>query len=310
MTAAATPRVTEPLRLMGADILGDTPPLQVRGQPLHGIDYTLPVASAQIKAALLLAALQADGPTTICEPGPSRDHSERILRALGVSISTHDHALTLVPDGTSLPSFDLNVPGDISSAAFLLAAAVLTPNSEVTIQSVGVNPTRTGILDALVAMGADVTIANQREVCHEPVADIALRSSELHGITISGDWVVRMIDEFPVLAVLATQAQGETLVRDAGELRVKESDRIAAVTGELRKLGARIEEQPDGLIIEGPARLHGAVVDSRGDHRLAMSLAIAGLIADGETSIRNAEAYLESFSNFVELIRALGAKFG
>jgi len=300
-------RVIEPLRRMGAEIAEDAPPVTVCGRSLHGIDIMLPVASAQVKAALLLAALHADGPTTIREPGPSRDHSERLLRALGVSVAIHGHAITLDPLDGPLPPFELSVPGDISSAAFLIAAAALVPDSEVTIRTVGVNPTRIGMLDALMAMGAQVEIANRRQVGHEPAADVTVQSSGLHGVAIDGDRVVRMIDEFPVFAVVATQAEGRTIVRDAAELRVKESDRIGALVGELRTLGAQIEERPGGFVIEGPARLRGAVVDSHGDHRLAMSLAVAGLIADGETAVLNAQAHRESFPSFVTLLRALGA---
>ena len=300
-------RVIAPLRQMGAEIVEDAPPITVRGRSLHGIDYTLPVASAQVKAALLLAALHADGPTTIREPGPSRDHSERMLRALGIPVVTHDHVVRLDPIGGPLPPFELRVPGDLSSAAFILAAAAVIPHSEVTIPSVGVNPTRTGILDALTAMGADVEIADRREASHEPVADVSVRSSGLRGLAIDGDRVVRMIDEFPIVAVVATQAEGQTIVRDAAELRVKESDRIGTLAGELRQLGARIEAHPDGFAIEGPTRLRGATVDSHGDHRLAMALAVAGLMADGKTTVLNAEAHRESFPNFVVLLRALGA---
>jgi len=299
-------RVAEPLRLMGAD-LGDTPPLVIHGQPLRGIEYTMPVASAQVKAAILLAALQADGPTTIHEPGPSRDHSERMLRSLGVSVINENSTVTLTPPDKPLSAFEATVPGDISSAAFVLVAAALVPNSEVTVTNVGVNDTRTGILDALVAMGGDVCVSNVREVNGEPIADITVKSSELRGITVAGDLVVRMIDEFPIFAVLASQAHGETIVRDAEELRVKESDRICSLASELRKLGVQIEERPDGFVIAGPTQLHGAVVDSHGDHRLAMSLAVAGLIAEGETIITRAEAYRESFPNFVDLMRVLKA---
>jgi 3-phosphoshikimate 1-carboxyvinyltransferase len=298
-------RVAEPLRLMGAE-LGDTPPLSIHGKSLHGIEYNMPVASAQVKAAILLAALQADGPTIIHEPGPSRDHSERMLRALGVSVVNENNTVALTPPAKPLTAFEAAVPGDISSAAFVFAAAALVPNSEVTVSNVGVNDTRTGILDALVAMGGDVCIANVREVNGEPIADITVKSSELRGVTIDGDLVVRMIDEFPIFAVLASQAQGETIVREAEELRVKESDRIGSLASELRKLGVQIEERPDGFVIAGPTRLQGAVVDSHGDHRLAMSLAVAGLIADGETTVTRAEAYRESFPNFVDLMHALG----
>jgi 3-phosphoshikimate 1-carboxyvinyltransferase len=299
-------RVAEPLRQMGAE-LGDTLPLSIHGKSLHGIEYTMPVASAQVKAAILLAALQADGPTTIHEPGPSRDHSERLLGSLGVSVVNENNTVTLTPSNRPLAAFETIVPGDISSATFVFAAAALVPNSEVTVTGVGVNDTRTGILDALVAMGGDVCVADVREVNGEPIADITVKSGELRGITVDGDLVVRMIDEFPIFAVLATQAQGKTIVRDAAELRVKESDRISALAGELRKFGVEIEERPDGFVIIGPTQLHGAVVDSHGDHRLAMSLAVAGLIAEGETTVTRAEAHRESFPNFVELMRRLKA---
>jgi 3-phosphoshikimate 1-carboxyvinyltransferase len=298
-------RVAEPLRLMGAE-LGDTPPLIIEGKSLHGIEYTMPVASAQVKAAILLAALQADGPTIIHEPGPSRDHSERLLRSLGVSVAAQNNTVVLTPTGKPLSAFEATVPGDISSAAFVFAAAALVPNSEVTVTNVGVNETRTGILDALVAMGGDVCVANVREVNGEPIADVTVKSSELHGITVAGNLVVRMIDEFPIFAVLASQAQGETIVREAEELRVKESDRIGSLASELRKLGVQIEERTDGFVIAGATRLRGAVVDSHGDHRLAMSLAVAGLITEGETTVTRAEAYRESFPNFVDLLQGLG----
>jgi 3-phosphoshikimate 1-carboxyvinyltransferase len=281
--------------------------LTIRGRQLHGVEYTLPVASAQIKAAILLAALQADGPTTIHEPGPSRDHSERLLRSIGVGVVSQGNTVVLTPPDRPVRAFEATVPGDISSAAFLLAAAALVPNSDMIISAVGVNDTRAGILDALVEMGASISLENRREVNGEPIADVAIKASDLRGISVDGDWVVRMIDEFPIFAVLATQAHGETVVRDAAELRVKESDRIAMLALELRKLGAKIEEWPDGFCIEGPTRLQGAVVDSHGDHRLAMSLAVAGLIGGGETTITNAEAYRESFPNFVELMNGLGA---
>ncbi len=298
-------RVAEPLRLMGAE-LEDNLPLSLHGRQLHGIEYTMPVASAQVKAAILLAALQADGPTTIHEPGPSRDHSERMLRSVGISVLTWHNTLTLTPPEKPFPAFETTIPGDISSAAFVFAAAALLPNSEVTVKNVGVNETRTGILDALVAMGGNVRVANVREISGEPIADITIQSAELRATTVDGDLVVRMIDEFPIFAVLASQAQGETLVREAEELRVKESDRIGSLASELRKLGVQIEERPDGFVITEPTRLQGAVVDSHGDHRLAMSLAIAGLIADGEITVTRAEAYRESFPNFVELMNALG----
>ncbi len=300
-------RVAEPLRLMGAE-LDDTPPASVHGKSLHGIEYTMPVASAQVKAAILLAALQAHGPTTIHEPGPSRDHSERLLRSLDVPVVNEKNTVILTPPGRPLPAFEAIVPGDISAAAFVFAAAALVPNSEVTVTGVGVNETRTGILDALVAMGGDVSIANKREVNGEPIADVTVKSSELRGITVAGDLVVRMIDEFPIFAVLACQAQGETIVREAEELRVKESDRIGSLASEIRKLGVSIDEHPDGFVIAGSTRLHGAVVDSHGDHRLAMSLAVAGLIAEGDTTVTQAEAARESFPNFAKLLHTLKAQ--
>lgn len=301
-------RIVEPLHRMGAEI-EDTDgcaPLIVRGRALRGYDHTLAVASAQVKSALLLAGLYADGPTIVREPGPARDHTERMLAAMGANIETSGLTITLSPClPLSLSPLSLSIPGDISSAAFPLVAAALIPGSEVTIADVGVNPTRTGVLEVLRAMGANVALDNEHEQGGEPVADVTVRSSNLMGVEVGGDTVVRTLDEFPVLAVAATQARGTTRVRDAAELRVKETDRIAAVVTELRTLGAHIDPLPDGFIIEGPTPLHGAVVDSHGDHRLAMALAVAGLIAEGETVIENAECIPDSFPGFVELMRAL-----
>ena len=300
-------RVVEPLRRMGAEI-ADTDghaPLTIRGRRLRGCDHTLPIASAQVKSALLLAGLYAGGPTTIRQPGPARDHTERMLAAMGAAIEVSGLTVTLAPSPSSLASLSLTVPGDISSAAFPLVAAALVPGSEVTIEGVGVNPTRTGLLDVLRTMGAEIALDNEREQGNEPVADVTVGASDLVSVEVGGDLVVRMIDEFPVLAVVATQARGTTLVRDAGELRVKETDRIATVVAELRALGARIDPLPDGFIIEGPTPLHSATVDSHGDHRLAMALAVAGLIAEGEVVIENAECIDDSFPGFVELMRGL-----
>lgn len=306
-------RVIEPLRRMGASIVGtdgaDRPPFTIRGGSLRGIEYRLPVASAQLKTAVLIAALSADGPTTLHEPGPSRDHTERMLRSLGVPLTANNGSVTLVPDSRRLPAFDLDVPGDFSSAAFALVAALVVPGSEVTLRSVTINPTRTGLPDTLADMGAEIRMENLCESSGEPVADLVARSSGLRGAAVSGDRVVRMIDEFPVFAVAATQAEGETVVRDAAELRVKESDRITTLAGELSKMGARIAPLADGFLVEGPTRLRGARVASHGDHRLAMSLAVAGLIAEGETAIEDAECIGESFPNFIDLMRALGADF-
>ncbi|MEE8390139.1 MAG: 3-phosphoshikimate 1-carboxyvinyltransferase [Anaerolineae bacterium] len=302
-------RITEPLGQMGAEI-EDTDghaPLTVRGRQLRGYDHTLTVASAQVKSALLLAGLHADGPTIVRQPGPARDHTERMLAAMGAIIEVSDLIVTLAPSPSPLIPLTLTIPGDISSAAFPLVAAVLVPNSEITIENVGVNPTRTGLLGVLRAMGAEIVLENEREEGGEPMADVTIRTSRLAGVEVGGDTVVRMIDEFPVLAVAATQAHGTTRVRDAGELRVKETDRIAAIVAGLRALGARIDPLPDGFIIEGPTPLHGATVDSHGDHRLAMALAVAGLIAEGKVVIQNAECIADSFPGFVELMQSIGA---
>jgi len=302
-------RITEPLRRMGAGIEATDghAPLTIHGRRLHGYDHTLAVASAQVKSALLLAGLYADGPTTVRQLGPARDHTERMLAAMGAAIKTSGLNVTLV-SSAALSPLTLRIPGDLSSAAFPLIAAALLPGSEVTIERVGVNPTRTGLLDVLRAMGAGVALEDEREQGGEPVADVTMRASDLTGVEVSGHTVVRMIDEFPVLAVAATQAHGTTVVRDAAELRVKETDRIATAVAELRVLGARIEPRPDGFVVEGPTTLRGGVVDSHGDHRLAMALAVAGLVAQGEVTIENAECVPDSFPGFVEFMRSLGAK--
>lgn len=308
-------RIIEPLRRMGATIFGADgdrlPPLHIEGAALHGIAYHLPVASAQVKSALLLAALYAKGPTLLHEPAPSRDHTERMLKAMGISLDTVGTQIVLDPAPTAdkpLPPLDISVPGDLSSAAFFIVAACLLPDSSVRVRDVGVNPTRTGLLDVLRGMGAQIIVENERLVSGEPVADIVARSSRLHGVTIGGDLVPRMIDEFPILAVAATQAEGITYVRDAAELRVKESDRIAAIASQLTRLGARIEERPDGFVIYGPTPLCGIEVDAHRDHRLAMSLAIAGLLATGRTSIEGAESIPDSFPGFERQLGAIIAR--
>jgi 3-phosphoshikimate 1-carboxyvinyltransferase len=302
-------RVVEPLRRMGAEIetTGGHAPLTVRGRWLHGCDHALAMASAQVKSALLLAGLYADGPTTVRQPGPARDHTERMLAAMGAAIETSGLTVTLHPS-SSLRPIPLHIPGDVSSAAFPLVAAALVPGSEVTAERVGVNPTRTGLLDVLRAMGADIALDDGREPGGELVADVTVRASDLVGVQVGGDTVVRMIDEFPVLAVAATQARGTTVVRDAAELRVKETDRIATTVAGLRALGARIEPLPDGFTVEGPTPLHAAVVDSHGDHRLAMALAVAGLVAEGEVVVENAACIADSFPGFAELMREIGAE--
>jgi 3-phosphoshikimate 1-carboxyvinyltransferase len=305
-------RVVEPLRLMGAQVMGRDggrlPPLTIQGGRLRGIDYTLPVASAQVKSAVLLAALSAAGPTVVREPGPARDHTERMLQAQGAELRKEGHTITLTPTDAPLRPLAFTVPGDISSAAFLVVAACLAPSSEICVEGVGLNPTRTGLLDVMQEMGADITTLNRQQTAGEETGDLLVRAGPLRGVEVGGEQVVRMIDEFPILAVAATQAQGITTVRDAAELRVKESDRISATVGELRKMGARIEERPDGFVVEGPTPLQGAVVDGQGDHRLAMALTVAGLIAGGETRLLGAEYIDDSFPRFASTLRGLGAE--
>lgn len=303
-------RVAEPLAQMGAwiETTGGRAPLTIHGRPLSGIDYSLEVASAQVKSALLLAGLYAQGRTTVRQPGPSRDHTERMLAAMGAEIYSEDNLVCVQP-ASRLAAFDLEVPGDLSSAAFPLAAALLAPGSEVLLAGVGLNPTRTGLLDVLLAMGASLETNRRPDQGNEPLGDITVRASSLKGIEIGGDTVVRMIDEFPILAVAATQAEGETLVCDAAELRVKETDRIATVANELQTLGAAIEPRPDGFVVRGPTRLRGGRVSSHGDHRLAMALAVAGLVAQDEVIIEGAECIPDSFPGFVEGMRRLGAKY-
>jgi len=322
-------RVAEPLRRMGATVLGRAggrlPPLAIQGGRLVGIYYPLPVASAQVKSALLLAGLFAEGETVVVEPGPARDHTERMLRAFGVRLEREGPLIRLKGGQTlqGMGGVALDIPADISSAAFLLVAAAIVPGSEVRVRGVGINPTRTGLLDLLAAMGADLEVAGPEaegrsrpwdprlapppSPVGEPTADLIVCPGTLRGIEVAGDLVVRAIDEFPILAVAATQAGGTTVIRDAAELRVKESDRIAAVAMELSRMGARVEELPDGLIIHGPTPLTGTVVDSHHDHRLAMALAVAGLVARGETVVRNADVIHDSFPGFVEVMQALGA---
>jgi 3-phosphoshikimate 1-carboxyvinyltransferase len=309
-------RIVRPLRQMGGTILGRQngrlPPLAIQGGGLRGIDYALPVASAQVKSAILLAGLYAEGKTTVREPGPARDHTERMLAARGCELQVTGPTIELTPP-QQLQAMDITVPGDFSSAAFLMVAAALVPGSELLVEGVGVNPTRTGLLDILRAMGADIHLQAQRSISGEPVADLVMRASELHGTEVSGELVVRTIDEFPILAVAATQAQGVTIVRDAAELRVKETDRIATTVGELRRLGAQIEAQPDGFVVHGPSRLQAcepggegtALVNSHHDHRLAMALAVAGLVAMGQTRILDADCINESFPGFEAVLARL-----
>ena len=283
-------RVMKPLREMGASIEGKDDnfcPLTMHPSELHGIEYRLPVASAQLKSAILLAGLYAEGQTTVIEPAPSRDHTERMFRALGVEIETNGNVITLNPP-EDLHAVDIAVPSDISSAAYFLVAGAIVPGSELTIKNVGVNPTRTGIIDVLRSMGADITESNFREEA-EPVCDLTVRYSRLHGTEIGGAIIPRLIDELPVIAVAAAFAEGETVIRDAQELKVKESNRIASMVAELSKAGVDVEETDDGMIVRGGEKPHGASFETYKDHRIAMSLAILGLAAEGASRIDEPE---------------------
>lgn len=296
-------RVIEPLRQMGARISardgGTKAPLAIEGGGLRGISYEMPVASAQVKSALLLAGLYANGETSAVEREPTRDHTERMLQAMGADVSFGEGPRVSVrPSVERMRCLSLRVPGDISAAAPWLVLGAVHPDAEVRVPSVCVNPTRTGILDALHAMGADVRLEEERTWGAEPVADIVVRSSRLHGAELGGSLVPRAVDELPVIALAASLAEGETSIKDAAELRVKESDRIKTTTAELKRMGADIEERPDGFAIRGVERLKGAAVASHGDHRLAMMLAVAGAVADGETVIRASEAVAVSYPMF------------
>ncbi len=295
-------RLIEPLRLMKAEIYGrcedSFAPLVIKGKRLQGITYSLPVPSAQIKSALLLAGLFAMGKTTVEQPQVSRDHTERLLKQMGAKIENDDTHISLTPTSTPLTPLNLRVPGDISSAAYWLIAGAIHPNASVTITNCGINPTRTGIIDVLQAMGAKLKVQNQRLEGNEPVADLHIESSRLKAVEINKEIVARVIDELPVLAVAACFARGKTLIKDASELRVKESDRIATTVCELSRLGARIEALPDGMIIHGGYSLLGTETTSHSDHRLAMSLAVAGLVAKGETTILNAQVVQISYPTF------------
>jgi 3-phosphoshikimate 1-carboxyvinyltransferase len=303
-------RVTEPLRAMGARIT-DTdgyPPLTIEPAPITGGTHHLKVASAQVKSAILLAGLHAEGPTTVVEPGPSRDHTERMLRAMGACLMVEGRRIDLEPDHSPLEPLRLTVPGDLSSAAFLIVAAALVPGSDVRIINVGLNPTRSGLLDILARMGAAIEVEDRAEQGGEPTGTLRARYALLRGTTIAGEEVVRAIDELPILAVAATQAAGETRIKDAAELRLKEVDRIALVAQELRALGAEVEEFPDGMALHGPTPLRGAAASSHGDHRLGMALAVAGLIAGGETVVGSADCIADSYPGFAETLARLGAE--
>ncbi|MGK7900101.1 MAG: 3-phosphoshikimate 1-carboxyvinyltransferase [Hormoscilla sp.] len=296
-------RVVQPLGQMGAQIWGrkeaSLAPLAIQGTQLQPIHYHSPVASAQVKSCILLAGLMAAGETTVTEPAVSRDHSERMLQAFGASVSIDPETNSVTVTGPAqLQGQPVIVPGDISSAAFWLVAGAIVPGSELIIENVGVNPTRTGVLEALQMMGADITQENQRVVAGEPVADLRVKSGPLQGCSIAGPIIPRLIDEIPILAVAALFATGKTVIKDAAELRVKESDRIAVMAAQLNRLGAKVTELPDGLEIMGGTPLTGTDVQSESDHRIAMSLAIAALNATGTTTIGGAEAAAISYPDF------------
>lgn len=302
-------RIAIPLRLMGAaiDSVNGCAPLTITGGNLSGIDYPMPVASAQLQTAILLAAVGAQGRTTLHQPGPARDHTLRMLRGQGARLTEQADVITFDPAGFEVQPLDFTIPGDMSAAAFLMVAALTAPGSAVQIQGVNTNPTRAGLLEVLQHMGGQIKTSAQTEAGGEPVADLAVQAGRLAGVEVSGDVVVRMIDEFPVFTAAALRAHGKTLVRDAAELRKKESDRIDAVAAEFARLGAVITPHPDGFEIDGPQTLAGGVVRSRRDHRLAMSLAVAGLCAARPTVIEDAEELNESFPGFVETLQNLGA---
>ncbi|NJD39123.1 MAG: 3-phosphoshikimate 1-carboxyvinyltransferase [Geobacter sp.] len=305
-------RVSDPLRQMGACIAGRSggtlAPLAITGTRLSGISYNSPIASAQVKSALMLAGLYAEGETSVTEPTLSRDHSERMFRYFGADLSSIGTTVTVL-GGQELRGGEIAVPGDISSAAFFMVAALIVPGSELLIRNVGVNPTRTGVLDILRDMGGDISLLNQRECSGEPVADLLVRASRLKGVEIGGDLVPRAIDEFPVISVAAAVAEGTTVIRDARELRVKETDRIAAMANNLRIIGAGlIEETEDGMVIEGIETLRGGAVNSCGDHRIAMSLSVAALASSAAITVDDVSCVATSFPGFYELLSKVAVR--
>jgi len=310
LTGRPMSRVIEPLTMMGAAIESDcdgSPPLQVSGGlRLHGIHYDLPMASAQVKSAVLLAGLYAADTTSVTEPAVTRDHTERMLRSMGVNVSSIDGTIAL-SGGQSLRGCNVQVPADLSSAAFVMLAAVLAENADILITNVGVNPTRTGVIDILQSMGADIILENKQLLGEEPVADIRVRSSHLQGGPVDPDLVSLAIDEFPILFVAAAAANGKTEFSGIGELRVKESDRIAAMSEGLRKLGIQVDESADGAIVHG-GQFSGATVQSHGDHRIAMSLALAGTVASDEVLVEDVATVDTSFPGFCERMASIGAE--
>ena len=302
-------RIVEPLRAMGAVIEGRSggkyAPLAIRGagRNVKPLSFQSPIASAQVKSAVILCGLYADGVTTVTEPHKSRDHTERMLRFFGAAVKEDGLRVSVRGKQTLKAQGTVEIPADISSAAFFMVAACTVPGSDILIRNVGVNPTRTGIIDVLISMGADISLLSPREQAGEPVADIRIRYRRLHAASVQGNLIPRSIDEIPVIAVAAATASGTTLINDAAELRVKESDRIATIATELRKMGADIRELPDGLEITGRDRLNGATCESHGDHRIAMSLAVAGLAATSQTVVRDAEWIETSFPGFGRMLR-------
>jgi len=306
-------RVVAPLRQMGARIdgrhFGDRAPLAIRGGELSGVDLELQVASAQVKSAVLLAGLHASGPTTVIEPGASRDHTERMLVAAGAELRVENNRVELEP-AHALSAMTWDVPGDISSAAFLLVAAAIVDGSELTITNLGLNPRRAGLLDVMSRMGAAIEVKVSGQRFGEPFGDVSVRGSDLTGTTIEGSEIPRLIDELPVVAVLASCAEGETLIRNAQELRVKESDRIDVMCTGLRGLGVDCTPLPDGMRIQGPSRFKGAEVDSRGDHRAAMAFAVAGLRSEEPVVVEGWSSVSTSFPEFLDLIGRAQGRYG
>jgi 3-phosphoshikimate 1-carboxyvinyltransferase len=302
-------RIAKPLRDMGAKVqtTDGHAPLTITGARLASIEYEMPVPSAQLQTAILLAALGAEGAVTLHQPGPARDHTLRMLRGMGADLAETGERITFNPEQFRLQPLDFTVPGDSSSAAFLLVAGLTAPGSAIELAGVNTNHTRTGLLEMLQAMGGTIDLSAEREQAGEPVADLRVQAGQLRGATVAGEIVVRMIDEFPVFTVAALAADGRTVVRDAAELRLKESDRIAVVVQEFSKLGAQISPRPDGFEIDGPQQLSGGAVSSHRDHRLAMSLAVAGLSAADTVIIDEADELNESFPGFVETLQTLGA---
>lgn len=309
LTSRPMGRVITPLTKMGAQIAGrkknTMAPLGITGGNLQAIEYISPVASAQVKSCIILAGLYAGGVTSVTEPFKSRDHTERMLKHFGCDIEVKGNTVS-VQGGNVLRGSEITVPGDISSAAFLMVAAAIVPGSDITIRDVGINPTRDGIISALTGMGAQIELLNSRILSGEPVSDIRVKSSGLKGTIIEGDLVPRMIDEIPVLAVAASVAEGQTVVRDAAELKVKESNRISATVEELKKFGVDIEELPDGFIVRPGNILKGAEVDTRKDHRIAMAMTVAGMVSEGKTGIKDTQCVNISFPGFYDVLKILG----